>query len=296
MLTRFALLTVLVTASCSAWASDILTSIKPIQMITHELTAEVSEPDVLLSANASPHDYALRPSDVKRIHQASLVIWFGPDLEPFLEKVLSSHPNVLTLSSIPDLNLRAYSAEELEHGHDDGHHHHGTHDPHFWLGIEQAKQVAAAIAQRLSETDPEHAKQYASNLERFLQQADETDSAIRTQLADVKSVPYYVFHDAYDYFEQRYSLNNLGHFTVSPDRKPGAKTLIAIRKSLAENQAKCVFSEPQFQPAVIETVVRGSHAHIGVLDPLGTQVPVKAGSYFAFLHQLSDSYAQCLSQ
>ncbi|ELH0894020.1 zinc ABC transporter substrate-binding protein ZnuA [Vibrio fluvialis] len=296
MLTRFALLTALVTASCSAWASDILTSIKPIQMITHELTAEVSEPDVLLSANASPHDYALRPSDVKRIHQASLVIWFGPDLEPFLEKVLSSHPNVLILSSIPDLNLRAYSAEELEHGHDDGHHHHGTHDPHFWLGIEQAKQVAAAIAQRLSETDPEHAKQYASNLERFLQQADETDSAIRTQLADVKSVPYYVFHDAYDYFEQRYGLNNLGHFTVSPDRKPGAKTLIAIRKSLAENQAKCVFSEPQFQPAVIETVVRGSHAHIGVLDPLGTQVPVKAGSYFAFLHQLSDSYAQCLSQ
>ncbi|MEK6213069.1 MAG: zinc ABC transporter substrate-binding protein, partial [Vibrio fluvialis] len=96
MLTRFALLTALVTASCSAWASDILTSIKPIQMITHELTAEVSEPDVLLSANASPHDYALRPSDVKRIHQASLVIWFGPDLEPFLEKVLSSHPNVLT--------------------------------------------------------------------------------------------------------------------------------------------------------------------------------------------------------
>jgi len=265
-------------------------------MITHELTAEVSEPDVLLSANASPHDYALRPSDVKRIHQASLVIWFGPDLEPFLEKVLSSHQNVLTLSSIPDLNLRAYSAEELEHGHDDGHHHHGTHDPHFWLGIEQAKQVAAAIAQRLSETDPEHAKQYASNLERFLQQADETDSAIRTQLAGVKSVPYYVFHDAYDYFEQRYGLNNLGHFTVSPDRKPGAKTLIAIRKSLAENQAKCVFSEPQFQPAVIETVVRGSHAHIGVLDPLGTQVPVKAGSYFAFLHQLSDSYAQCLSQ
>ncbi|MFH6905949.1 zinc ABC transporter substrate-binding protein ZnuA [Vibrio fluvialis] len=296
MLTRFALLTALVTASCSAWASDILTSIKPIQMITHELTAEVSEPDVLLSANASPHDYALRPSDVKRIHQASLVIWFGPDLEPFLEKVLSSHQNVLTLSSIPDLNLRAYSAEELEHGHDDGHHHHGTHDPHFWLGIEQAKQVAAAIAQRLSETDPEHAKQYASNLERFLQQADETDSAIRTQLADVKSVPYYVFHDAYDYFEQRYGLNNLGHFTVSPDRKPGAKTLIAIRKSLAENQAKCVFSEPQFQPAVIETVVRGSHAHIGVLDPLGTQVSVKAGSYFAFLHQLSDSYAQCLSQ
>lgn len=296
MLSRFALMTALVTASCSAWANDILTSIKPIQMITHELTAGVSEPDVLLSANASPHDYALRPSDIKRIHQASLVIWFGPDLEPFLEKVLSSHKNVLTLSAVPELQLRAYSAEELEHGHDDGHHHHGTHDPHFWLGIEQAKQVAVAIAARLSENDAQHAQVYAANLQRFLAQADETDAAIRAQLADVTSAPYYVFHDAYAYFEQRYGLNNLGHFTVSPDRKPGAKTLIAIRRSLAQNQAKCVFSEPQFQPAVIETVVRGSQAHIGILDPLGTDVAVKAGSYFAFLHQLSDSYHQCLSQ
>ncbi len=91
-------------------------------------------------------------------------------------------------------------------------------------------------------------------------------------------------------------MNNIGHFTVSPDRKPGAKTLITIRKALSANEAQCVFSEPQFQPAVIESVVRGSDAKIGVLDPLGTDIPVANGSYFVFLKSMGDSFYSCLSQ
>lgn len=293
MLSRLTLIAMLTTLPSMVWASDILTSIKPIQMITHELTDQVSIPDVLVSANASPHDYALRPSDVKRIRQAELVIWFGPDLEPFLEKSLSQHTNVLTLSDIPDLALRSYG-EEDSHAHDG--HNHGTHDPHFWLGIEQAKTVAQVIAQRLSETDPKHSSIYQQNLSQFLAKLAETDKAITQQLASVKNQPYYVFHDAYAYFEDRYTLNNIGHFTVSPDRKPGAKTLISIRKDLANKHVQCVFAEPQFQPAVIETVVRGSQVHIGILDPLGANISTQKGSYFEFLEQLAESYYRCLSQ
>ncbi len=293
MFLRLTLLASLAVMPLSALANTILTSIKPIQMITHELTLGVTEPDVLLSANTSPHDYALRPSDVKRIHNSSLVIWFGRGLEPFLEKVLSQRDNVLTISDIPQLTLREYGVEGHDHDHDG--HDHGQYDPHFWLGVEQVKQVAAAITQALISMDSANKDLYQANLENFLTSLQQTDSAITAQLAKVKQQPYYVFHEAYDYFEQHYGMNNIGHFTVSPDRKPGAKTLINIRKSLASSQAKCVFSEPQFQPAVIESVVRGSDASIGVLDPLGTEIPVGDGSYFVFLRSLSDSYYGCLS-
>ncbi len=293
MLSRFTLCAILFAFPLSGWANGILTSIKPIQMITHELTYQVSQPDVLLAANASPHDYAFRPSDVKRIREASLVIWFGPDLEPFLTRALSQHPNVLTLSEIPHLALRAYGEDEL---HDHHGHSHGSHDPHFWLGVEQVKQVAQAIVEHLVAMDPENSAQYQGNLSRFMTRLDETDQHIAKQLAPVKEQPYYVFHDAYAYFEQHYGLNNLGNFTVSPERRPGAKTLISIRRSLTDHQVKCVFSEPQFQPAVIETVVRGTQVNIGQLDPLGTAIPVQAGSYFEFLQQLSNSFHQCLSQ
>ncbi|TXY21598.1 zinc ABC transporter substrate-binding protein ZnuA [Vibrio mimicus] len=293
MLPRFLLLSVVALFAKTASAIEVLTSIKPIQMITYELMLGTGTPDVLLPSGASPHDYALRPSDVKRIQQADLVIWFGQDLEPFMSKLLADRQSALTLSQIPNLTLHEYS-EEGEHDHDG--HHHGSHDPHFWLGIEQAGQVANAITARLIALDEANQQQYQDNLVRFLANLAEQDNVIGEKLKPVTTVPYYVFHDAYGYFEQHFSLNNLGHFTVNPERKPGAKTLITIKQTLNTQAVKCVFSEPQFEPAIIETVVRGTPAKVGVLDPLGGSIELKAGSYFSFLNTMAESYYSCLSQ
>ncbi|MDF2155272.1 zinc ABC transporter substrate-binding protein ZnuA [Vibrio sp. CAU 1672] len=275
-----------------AHAVNVLTSIKPIQMIATELTVGVTSPHLLVHANASPHDYALRPSDVKKINQADLIVWYGRDLEPFLEKILADKANTLTLSSIPQLALREFGSE---HNHDHDGHEHGMHDPHFWLGIEPTLQVAHALAEELAKVDPANAQRYQVNLEKFEHQLMLTDSAIKTQLAPVRQRGYFVFHDAYGYFEDRYQMTNLGHFTVSPDRKPGAKTLIRIRKALSEEEVACVFAEPQFTPAIVDSVMRGSQAGRGTLDPLGSQLEVAPGSYFRLLHDMADSLSQCLS-
>ena len=136
---------------------------------------------------------------------------------------------------------------------------------------------------------------YQENLDSFLIALKEKQQSIREQLAPVKDKGYYVFHDAYGYYEEEFGLNNLGHFTVSPERKPGAKSLIAIKKTIVRENVQCVFSEPQFTPAVIESVTRGSNAKQGQLDPIGSTVEVKSGSYFDFLQQLTDSYTSCLN-
>ncbi|KOO16232.1 zinc ABC transporter substrate-binding protein [Vibrio xuii] len=279
-------------SSSFAHAATILTSIKPIQLITLELTKGVSEPEVLVASNASPHDYALKPSDVKRLRTAELVIWYGSDLEPFLTKVLESQQNVLTLNATEGLELREFGGGHHDHdGHD-----HGSHDPHFWLGYKPTLQIAQAISERLAEVDAENKAQYQANFAAFEAQLTEQQEQIKAQLAPVADAGYYVFHDAYGYFEQDFPLNHLGYFTVSPDRKPGAKTLIAIRKALKNHNAQCVFSEPQFTPAVVESVTRGSQAKTGVLDPIGAEIEVVAGGYFKFKQNLADSFSQCLSQ
>ncbi|MEF1289556.1 zinc ABC transporter substrate-binding protein [Vibrio sp. M260118] len=273
-------------------ASTVLTSIKPIQLITVELTKNISQPEVLLGSNTSPHDYALRPSDVKRLRSADLVVWFGHDLEPFLAKVLEKQNNVLTLSEIKGLELREfYGGHHDHHGHD-----HGTHDPHFWLGYKTTLQVARAIVTKLVEIDAENKAKYEQNFAEFEHQLTTQQEAIRAQLKPVSQAGYFVFHDAYTYFEKDFSLNNLGHFTVSPERKPGAKTLIKIRKTLAENGARCVFSEPQYTPAVVQSVTRDSDAKIGILDPLGTDIEAVSGGYFKFKQSLADSFITCLAE
>lgn len=212
-----------------AHAITVLTSIKPIQLMVTELTEGVTTPEVLVQSNASPHDYSLRPSDVKKVASADLVIWYGHDLEPFLEKVVSNRSSTLTLSEIPNLALREFDSA---HSHDHDGHDHGSHDPHFWLGIKPVKQVAQAVVNKLVEIDPANAKTYSNNLVKFEEQLAAKDKEIEQQLAPVKNQGYFVFHDAYGYFEERYQLNNLGHFTVTPDRKPGAKTLIQIKKNI----------------------------------------------------------------
>ncbi|WP_114786726.1 zinc ABC transporter substrate-binding protein ZnuA [Vibrio tetraodonis] len=272
-------------------ASQVLTSIKPIQMISFEITRGVSNPEVLLDAGTSPHDYALKPSDVKRLKQADLVVWYGHDLEPFLAKVLEGRQNILTISEINDLDLRAFAPEEHHHdGHD-----HGSHDPHVWLGLKQSAQIAKALSERLALIDPENKTVYQSNYQSFVNKLEEYANKWRAQLDPVKEVGYYVFHDAYGYFEQDYSLNHIGEFTVSPERKPGAKTLIDIKTKLSKGDAKCVFSEPQFSPAVIDSVLRGSVAKKGELDPLGTDIKVGPDSYFVFIQSMADSFVTCLS-
>ncbi|EIZ1044931.1 zinc ABC transporter substrate-binding protein [Vibrio parahaemolyticus] len=276
-----------------AQAITVLTSIKPIQLMVTELTEGVTTPEVLVQSNASPHDYSLRPSDVKKVASADLVIWYGHDLEGFLEKVVSNRSSTLTLSEIPNLALREFDSE---HSHDHDGHDHGSHDPHFWLGIKPVKQVAQAVVNKLAEIDPANAKTYSNNLVKFEEQLAARDKEIEQQLAAVKNQGYFVFHDAYGYFEERYQLNNLGHFTVTPDRKPGAKTLIQIRKTLGSGNVACVFSEPQFTPAVVESVMRGSDVVKGELDPLGSAIKVEPGSYFNLLGNMADSFAQCLAK
>lgn len=302
MFKKFLLLIVCSCVSAPLWAFDILTSIKPIQMITLELTKGVVTPEALLPASASPHDYALRPSDVRKIKQADLVIWFGDGLEPFMASLIEGKPNVVTISQLKDLPLQKFTTDahdedgdEHEHEHEH-HHHHGMINPHFWLGIDAVKGVAKAISHQLIELDAVHADAYSKNLTEFLTQLDATDHEIASQLSPIKDKPYYVFHDAYGYFESHFNLHHQGHFTVSPERKPGAKTIAHIRETLAHYSHVCVFAEPQFKPAIVKTVVSGTDANIGELDPLGTSIEVKAGSYFQFLHQLADHFTQCLMQ
>ncbi|MDG3088610.1 zinc ABC transporter substrate-binding protein [Vibrio hannami] len=289
-LTKLMLALMLVPAFAHANPINVTVSVKPIQLIVKEITQDTTNLDLLVSTNASPHDYALKPSDIKKIKGSDLVIWFGPELEPFLEKVLQNNQSALPLSSDKRLVLREFGSDHVDDGHN-----HGTHDPHVWLGPDQAKQIARIVTDKLSELDTKNQGTYEKNYKKFVTNLDQVLEDISNKLEPVKNKGYYVFHDAYGYFEEYFSLNHLGKFTVSPERKPGAKTLIKIKTTLRSGDVQCVFSEPQFKPTVIASVTRGSDVNVGQLDPLATDIVVKKSSYFTFLNQLSDSFYECLS-
>lgn len=284
----------------------VVASLKPLGFIASAIADGVTETQVLLPDGASEHDYSLRPSDVKRLQGADLVVWIGPEMEAFMEKPVGKIPQakqvtIAQLSDVKPLLMKGADDDEDAHNHDaahaekgDEHHHHGDYNMHLWLSPEIARSTAVAIHKKLVELMPQSRAKLDANLKDFEAQLAATDKQVGNELAPLKGKGYFVFHDAYGYYEKHYGLTPLGHFTVNPEIQPGAQRLHEIRTQLVEQKATCVFAEPQFRPAVVEAVARGTSVRMGTLDPLGTNIKLGKTSYSAFLNQLANQYASCL--
>ncbi|MFI8983101.1 zinc ABC transporter substrate-binding protein ZnuA [Ectopseudomonas khazarica] len=284
----------------------VLTSIKPLQLIAAAVQDGVGAPEVLLPPGASPHHYALRPSDVRRVRDADLLYWVGADLENFLPRVLNNRqkPQV-AVQDLPGMALRHFGDSHREHaGHGEDHadedlghdhdHRPGSLDAHLWLSPVNAKVIAARMAADLSALDAANAARYAANLQAFEQRLDALDGRIRPQLAALQGKPYFVFHEAFDYFEAAYGLKHAGVFSVLTEVQPGARHVAAMRELLQAAGPSCVFSEPPLRPRLAETLTAGLPVRLAELDALGGSLPVDATAYPLLLENLANGLSECL--
>ncbi len=307
-LCKAAVATVLTTTLLPMANADVVASIRPLAFIAAGIADGVTGTQVLLPDGASPHDYALKPSDLKKIKQADLFVWVGPELEMFLEKPISTLPQNKRLALAEQKNIHSLlmseaheeeesheHASEANHDEDHGHHHHGEYNMHIWLSPEIANLAALDIYERLVGLYPDQKDKLDVNLRKFKENMAQSDKKIASILVSAKNKGYFVFHDAYGYFEKHYQLAPLGHFTINPEIQPGAQKLHQIRTQLVEHKAQCVFAEPQFRPAVIESVAKNTGVKMGTLDPLGSGLAIGPDSYMKFLTQLSEQYASCLN-
>jgi len=191
-----------------------------------------------------------------------------------------------------------------DHGHDDGHkedghddhddhegHHHGEYDPHIWLDPINAKIILNEMVEHLIENDAKNTSTYKSNLEKALKDIDKLTMEVMTELN--QSTSSIVFHDAYQYFEERFNVNVLGAFTVNTDVMPGAEQLAEIREIIEHDKVSCIFSEPQFNPDIINAVAKDMDIKTGVLDPLGATLDPGKGLYFDLIRNMSKSFKGC---
>nr|WP_272888703.1 zinc ABC transporter substrate-binding protein ZnuA [Stutzerimonas stutzeri] len=319
------LLAALLVGSASAQAEvRVLTSIKPLQLIAAAVQDGVGEPDVLLPASASAHHYALRPSDVRRIRDAELLYWIGPDLESFLPHALSGRKGAtVAVQALPGLTLRHFGdahehteadehddhdpADEHAHEHDDHDDHEPAHadkhdhdhrpgslDAHLWLLPANARVIAERMAADFAAADPANAERYQANLAAFAQRLEALDARLAQRFAGVRNKPFFVFHEAYDYFEAAYGLRHAGVFSAGGEAQPGARHVAAMRERLQQAGPSCVFSEPPARPRLAETLTSGLPVKMVELDVLGVGLAVDAQGYERLLEGLGNALADCL--
>ena len=310
----------------------VVTSIKPIHSLASYLMDGVAKPDLIVDGYASPHGFAMKPSHAKMLQNADIVFWVGEDLENFLEKPLDSIAakaekiDLMEIKGLVKLKFRERNIfdDHDDHGHDDhghkkkddhddhdhddhakkkdghddhddhdGHegHHHGEFDPHIWLDPINAKVILFEMSKHLIENDQTNESAYRANLSKAYKDIDKLTSDVTAELNE--STASIVFHDAYQYFEERFKVNILGAFTVNTDVLPGAEQLAEIREVIEHDKVACVFSEPQFNPNIIKAVAKDMNIKTGVVDPLGATLTPGKGLYFDLIKNMSKSFKGC---
>jgi zinc transport system substrate-binding protein len=292
----------------------VVVTVKPLHSLVAGVMDGVGVPDLMIRGAGSPHTYSLKPSEARLLESAQVIFWVGEPLETFLQKPLSAlgrEARIVEAMRMPGVRLlpgRRGGLWDEPAAHDDPgrgpgtgetHGHAGERgdasgDGHLWLDPANARVIARVAAEVLGQSDPVNRGRYAANADRLAARIDALDDELKRRLAPVRDAPFVVFHDAYQYFEKAYALRAVGSIVVSPERTPGARRVRETRVKIRGLGARCVFSEPQFPPAIVGTLLEGTGARTGTLDPLGADLPAGADAWFALMRNLAGALAGCL--
>ncbi len=279
-----------------AQAPRVVVTLKPLHSLVAGLMMGVATPQLLLPDGASPHTYQLKPSTLKQLQQADLIIWVGPALELFMVKALHSVQPRLGLITVLDIpHLQTYPQRHGRQWHDHAGHDHGTVDPHVWLSTDNAQIFVNTLSAYLTKADPLHAKQYAENAKKLTKEIAALKTQLQTLLAPVHKQPFLVYHDGYQYFEKEFDLHPVGTMMVNPHLPLSANGLNVIKTLIKDHHVHCVFRETEFNDNMTQQLGSLS-VKIAELDPLGTRFPPGPENYAKTLVQMGTTLRECLER
>lgn len=297
MIRYFAFGAAFLASSAAAEIPDVVTDIAPVHGLVSEVMQGIGEPVLLVRPGATPHDYALRPSQARALQEAQLVVWVGAALTPWMERsldTLSGAARIVELTELPATRvLPLRDPAEMDEAADDDHGG-GGGDPHVWLDPENARVWLGVIAEELARLDPENAVTYRANAAAARDRIGAAAAGIEDRLVGLRDTPYVAYHDAYQYFEERFGLTLAGTVALSDAGDPSPARLAALRATLRERDITCAMREPQFDDRRIAAAIGDSGARIGVLDPLGAGLEPGPGFYLSLLDDLAASFVNCL--
>ncbi|MGD9295160.1 MAG: zinc ABC transporter substrate-binding protein [Roseobacter sp.] len=309
------------------------TDIAPVHGLVAQVMEGVGVPDLVIPPGASPHGYAMRPSEARALADADIVFWVGPALTPWLQEpieTLASDAQTVSLAQVEgtiqlpfrtgarfdahahdhdhghggDADHAHAKAEEHAHDHDDGAEHtEDAHhrvpdvafDSHLWLDPENASLWLGMIADVLAAQDPENAPLYRGNAKTAQAGLTTLAADISARTAPLQGKPFIVFHDAYRYYEARFGVEAVASVTLSDDSAASAARLATVREVIAETGAQCALAEPRANTGLIDAVSESAGIRIGTVDAVGFDLPLGPGYYAALMRQITDGLTECLS-
>ena len=253
--------------SPTAHAKQLLVSNKPLALIA-AVVYPTDNIQILIPDGTSPHDFTLRPSDMRKIRNADKVLWSGPMSEPFLEKLVDQR--WISATQIAQ-SIQRFDPE----------------DGHVWL----QPQTAIAVAKYLAGQDEGRlhaAMQFEERVLELIYQSIE-------QLAPFDDRDFYVFHDAYGYWFDQIQVQPRAAVSATPEHKPGARHVHNLHTEIKDGQIHCVLTEPHFKPALITKLIRNRNVKTAAIDPLASHISLNSNGYIVWLTEMVNILEDCIA-
>lgn len=253
-------------------SAAVLTTILPWYCVAASVAGEDVEVANLLPANVGPHDYQLKPGDLRKIQAADLIVLNGLGLDDWLSRAIepSSGASVETISEALDLELieNAESAEPRDHSHHG--HSHGDWNPHIWMDPEALIQAADRMVEWLARIEPSKKAAFRKRADAFIDELKKLDGEMAEPIQKLADRRILTYHDALPYFARRYGLEIAGVIEEVPDVAPSAKHMSELYELVREERVKAVFIEPQFPGKFARRMSEDLGVKVAEFDPLET--------------------------
>jgi len=276
-------------------AGDIVVTIKPLYSLVAQLSKGITQPVLLIKQMPSAHHYNMRPSDRRLLANADVIIWTGPQMESYLDKIIRQQDAIIISAIQADglklLERRIKNGNQHSTGHS-AHDHHGHIDPHIWLSAHNAIAISRHISKQLISHDPENARRYEKNLQQVSDKISRLAEKIRSILKD-RPQPFITYHDAFQYFEKENNLNYIGSVNFNEEAGTSLKHLRHIKAEIKQKQIQCLLYQPP-EPDIIKTLTAGSTIKAVALDPLGLRVKNDENAWFEIMQGIAENFKRCL--
>jgi len=274
-------------------ATNVVVSIRPIHSIVSALMEGVSEPRLLLDSNESAHTFHLKPSQLKLLSNADLIITIGDSFESGLSKVIRNIDQNyrLNLSEIKELQIYDFrDHNEIEH---DEHNEHDK-DLHLWLDVGNVQIIAEKIKQKLIEINPSNKEKYNTNYLELKSKLNQLEEKIQFQLEPIKSTPFAIYADILQYFEKNFDLNKPVIIAPYHGARLSINRVIKAKNKMKNQKTRCLIYGSENTSKQVAVLSEGLNINTQSVDILGVKLNPGPDQYFNLMQEISSQLVTCL--
>jgi len=263
-----------------------ITTFTVIADIARKVGGDAATVESITKPGAEVHNYQPTPKDIVRAQNADIIFWNGLNLERWFKRFLQDVkdvPSVVVSQGITPISLYegAYS---------------GKPNPHAWMSTENALIYIENIRKSFIEIDPDNAKTYNQNAEKFAEEVHAIKIDLEKSLSSIPVKNRYLVtsEGAFSYLAKDLNMQEIYLWSMNADQQGTPQQVRKVIDTVRKNKIPVVFSESTISDRPIKQVaaetgaVYGGILYVDSLSKAGGKVP----SYLDLLRVTTSTIAQ----